>query len=258
MVTAQSDRSRALQHREVTMSEPMVTAQSDRSRAIYEEFDAKRSAIVYETSTILMKIVDPRGRVREREMESWSFKKGEVSRSLTRFIAPADVRGTGFLNIREGNNEVQRLYLPALNRVQTIASGQRGDRFMGSDFTYEDMGELNIDDFDFQTIREDVANHSILIKATRKSPSTYTYAHFLIDTKRSLLLEASYFNTDDVLIRKLVAENHVEVKNGIWRSDKLTMRDVRQNRYTELIWRARTLDQPIDDVIFTERNLSRF
>lgn len=235
-----------------------IAAQNDRSRAIYEDFDTKRSAVTYETSTILMRIVDPRGRVREREMESWSYRKDKTTRTLTRFQAPADVRGTGFLNIREGDNEVQRLFLPALNRVQTIASGQRGDRFMGSDFTYEDMGDQNTDDFEFETIREDVSNHTIAIKATRKNPSSYAYAHFLLDTRRSLLLEATYFSASDEMIRKLTAENHVEVKSGVWRSDKLTMRDIRNNRYTELLWKSRTLDEPISESVFTERNLSRF
>lgn len=235
-----------------------AVAQNDRSRAIYEDFDNKRSAVTYETSTIQMKIVDSRGRIREREMETWSYRKDNITKTLTRFLAPADVRGTGFLNIREGDNEVQRLFLPALNRVQTIASGQRGDRFMGSDFTYEDMGDQNTDDFEFETIREDVSTHTTVIKATRKNPSSYAYAHFLLDTKRSILLEASYFNASDELIRKLTAENHVEVKNGVWRSDKLTMRDIRNNRYTELLWKSRTLDEPISESVFTERNLSRF
>ena len=143
-----------------------VSAQVDDARTIYEELDARRNAIVYETATLQMRIVDQRGRVRERELESWSYSKDVYNKTFVRFVAPADVRGTGFLTIKEGPSEVQRLFLPALNRVQTISSAQKGDRFMGSDFTYEDMGDMEPDNFDFETIERNDADNRILIKAT--------------------------------------------------------------------------------------------
>lgn len=230
-------------------------AQTDKARQTFEEFDSRRSAITYETATMQMRIVDPRGRVRERELQSWSHQKGDDSKSLVRFLAPADVRGTGFLTIREGGNEVQRLFLPALDRIQTIASGQRGDRFMGSDFTYEDMGDQDPDEFTFSTLEESTSTGTMLIKADRKEPNTYAYAHFLIDTRRYVLLKAEYFSTSGELLRRLESENLVEVRDGIWRANKLTMRDVKANRFTELIWKSRTLDEPIPQVIFTEREL---
>jgi len=232
-----------------------LAAQSDIARQTFEEFDARRSAITYETATLQMRIVDPRGRVREREMQSWSHQDGDDSKSLVRFQAPADVRGTGFLTIREGGSEVQRLFLPALNRIQTIASGQRGDRFMGSDFTYEDMGDQDPDDFTFRTLEENASAGTILIKADRKESTTYAYAHFLIDTKRYVLLEAEYFSDSGQVLRKLESENLVEVRDGIWRANKLTMRDLKANRFTELIWKSRTLDEPISQSMFTEREL---
>lgn len=230
-------------------------SQTDKARQTFEEFDARRSAITFETATLQMRIVDPRGRVRERELQSWSHQDGDNSKSLVRFLAPADVRGTGFLTIREGGNEVQRLYLPALGRVQTISSGQRGDRFMGSDFTYEDMGDQDPDDFTFSTLQEDSRAGTMLIKAVRKSATNYAYAHFLIDVKRYVMLNAEYFSAAGEVLRRLESGNLVEIRNGIWRANKLTMRDVKANRYTELVWKSRTLDEPIPQTIFTEREL---
>jgi len=239
----------------VFFSATTLFAQTDKARQTFEEFDARRSAITYETATMQMRIVDPRGRVRERELQSWSHQDGDNSKSLVRFLAPADVRGTGFLTLREGGNEVQRLFLPALNRIQTIASGQRGDRFMGSDFTYEDMGDQEPDDFTFSTLTENTSAGTMLIKADRKESTTYAYAHFLIDTRRYVLLNAEYYSKSGELLRRLESEVLVEVRDGIWRANKLTMRDVKANRFTELIWKSRTLDEPIPEVTFTERSL---
>jgi len=239
-------------------SPEMVQIDDNRARQVYEELDRRLNAITYETATLQMRIVDSRGRVREREMVTWAHSKDDISKTLVRFNSPADVRGTGFLTISEKGTEVQRLFLPALNRVQTISSGQRGDRFMGSDFTYEDMGDQNPDDFEFSVIEENVAAGYMLIKGIRTKSGTYKTAHFKIDTRKYVLLEASYFNEKDEKIRLLKAEDVTEIRPGIWRANKLTMQDIKANRYTELLWKSRTLDVPIDDTIFTERNLSRF
>jgi hypothetical protein len=241
-----------------TMAGGLVQVDDNRARAVYEELDRRLNAVTYETATLQMRIVDSRGRVREREMVTWSYSRGDESKTLVRFNSPADVRGTGFLNISDGTSEVQRLFLPALNRVQTISASQRGDRFMGSDFTYEDMGDQKPDDFDFSVLESNDADGYMLIEGIRKTSATYKIAHFKIDTNRYVLLEASYFDERGEVIRRLVAGDVTEIRSGIWRANKLTMQDVKANRYTELIWKSRTIDEPIDDVIFTERNLSRF
>jgi hypothetical protein len=232
-------------------------SQDNEARAVYEEMDRRINAVVFETATMTMRIVDNRGRVRERELESWSHNDGPTTRTLMRFHAPADVRGTGLLTISEGDAEVQRLFLPALNRIQTITSTQRADRFMGSDFTYEDLGDQNPDDFTFSVLERDRAAAQMLVKGIRTNASGYAYAHFLIDTRRYVLLRATYFDTRDEKVRELVAENITEIRPEIWRASKLTMRDLKTGRYTELIWQRRTIDEPIDAQTFTERNLQR-
>lgn len=227
------------------------------ARAVYEEMDRRLNAVVYETATMAMRIVDNRGRVRERELESWSHNDGPITRTLMRFQAPADVRGTGLLTISEDNTEVQRLFLPALNRIQTISSTQRADRFMGSDFTYEDLGDQNPDDFTFSVLENNTDEGQMLVKGVRSDASGYAYAHFLIDTRRYVLLRAVYFNAQDEQVRELLAQDITAVRDGVWRASKLTMRDLRTGRYTELVWQKRTIDEPIDAQIFTERNLQR-
>lgn len=237
-----------------------VIAQStndDEAREIYEELDRRQRAVVYETATLSMSIVDNRGRTRDRDLDIWSFNSDDTQKTLVRFNAPADVRGTGLLTISESGDEVQRLYLPALNRIQTISSSQRSDRFMGSDFTYEDLGDQNPDDFDFTVISKHSENNIMIVKGVRTAPASYAYAHFEINIERYVLMKATYFDSNDAEIRELVAENIVEISDDVWRANKLTMRDIKASRYTVLEWKSRTIDEPIADVIFTERNLQR-
>lgn len=75
-------------------------------------------------------------------------KQEEKSESqLLEYLGPADVRGTKFLAQKEGDEGSQMwLYLPALGRERRIAANMAGDKFMGTDFTYEEIAG----DFDYQ------------------------------------------------------------------------------------------------------------
>src|SRR5690242_10548132 len=77
------------------------------------------------------------------------------SKTLVRFTDPAEVRGVGLLSINEsGQADRQLLYTPAINRVRRIAAQERRQRFLGTDFTNEDMAERVLDDYSYKLIGE--------------------------------------------------------------------------------------------------------
>lgn len=234
----------------------MVSAGDDnRAREVFEEMDNRRKAITYEKSILAMRIIDRRERARVRSMVMYSFNDGDESKSLTVFREPADVRGTGFLNLSDGAANVQYLYLPALGRVQSIAGSRRSERFMGSDFTYEDLGNQSIGELTFELIEE--TESEIVVKAIPEDESQYAYIHYTIDLNKYVLLQADYYNEDGEKIKELTAEGYREVRENIWRSDRMIMRDLKENRRTELEWSERVFDEPIPDRYFTERHLTR-
>jgi len=239
----------------VTTGVPAQTVTNDRAQEVFDKFDERRRAITYETSTLEMQIIDSRERVRNRSMKMYSYNKESVSKSLTVFEQPADVRGTGFLNLQENGSEVQYLYLPALGRIQTISGGQRSDRFMGSDFTFEDLGNIDPDDYKVELLEE--ADDYMWIKAIPQSESQYSTIHFKLDTQRYVLLQADYYIEDNKQVKELTATDYNEVRDGIWRPDVMIMRDLSENRRTELNWTKREFDSTIPDRYFTERQLTR-
>ncbi len=232
-----------------------ATTDGDRAEEIFREFDDRRRAITYEISTLEMQIIDSRERVRTRELRMYSINKDNESKSLTVFNAPADVRGTGFLNLSSNGSEVQYLYLPALGRVQTISGSRRSDRFMGSDFTFEDLGNINADDYEVEILEE--TDEKIKIRAIPLVESQYAFIHFFIDAEKYVLIQADYFKGDSERIKELTATDYKEVESGVWRPDVMIMRDLEAERRTELRWRDRTFNEPIPDRYFTERHLTR-
>ncbi len=234
----------------------LVLAQnSERATQIFEEVDARRNSITYERTDMNMVIYDSRGRTRKRVLTSYSYAKGDEEKTLLQFEEPANVRGTGFLTLNDGSNEVQKLYLPALGRIQTITSSQKGDRFMGSDFTYEDLGDQNPDDYDFEFLSEE--GNTAILKATKKDDSQYAYIKFYINTERYALEKAEYFDEEDTMVKRLEASNFSNVVDNVWRANTMVMFDLSANRKTELNWSNRVINENIPDWRFTERALRR-
>src|SRR4030042_2025981 len=95
-------------------------------------------------SDLTMTLTNSRGDTRERKLRQFrkEFKDGE--RKIMFFLAPADVKDTSFMSWSwnaAGKDDEQWIYLPALKRVKRISSDSKSDYFMGSDFTYDDLGE---------------------------------------------------------------------------------------------------------------------
>ncbi len=81
------------------------------------------------------------GEKRERRFVTRTMELEGKSRSIIRFLAPADVQGSAFLLLEHGGDKEDELfvYLPALKRTRRISGSQKSGAFMGSDVSYADL-----------------------------------------------------------------------------------------------------------------------
>ena len=112
------------------------------------------------TSSIVestMILINDKGQTKERVVRAVRKEFGDLSKSMIRFMSPADVKGTGFLIWENaGRDDDQFLYLPALKQdPRRIASSEKGSRFMGTEFTYEDLENRKVDKDDHKLLREE-------------------------------------------------------------------------------------------------------
>jgi len=110
--------------------------------------------------TFRMRLFDRHNRVRERVMTVTALRgRGspgapptapEGDRLLIRFTYPNDIRGTAFLVWEHPDADDERfLFLPSLGRVRRIAGTETQESFVGSDFTYEDIGGREFDEYTY-------------------------------------------------------------------------------------------------------------
>jgi hypothetical protein len=108
-----------------------------------------------------MLLIDKNGSQRKRTIRTFRMDAGEDTHSIMFFLDPADVKDTGFLTYDYDDAERdddQWLYLPALKKTKRIASGDKSGSFMGSDFTYADLTDRNLDRYDYELLKEDELN----------------------------------------------------------------------------------------------------
>ena len=110
---------------------------------------------VEQTSTLVL--IDKKNRKRERILKGFSKENNSVTKSITFFLKPTDVKDTAYLsyNWKDPKREDESwLYLPALQKSNRIAGGDRSNSFMGSDFTYSDLDGIDIEDYNFKIVKE--------------------------------------------------------------------------------------------------------
>jgi len=95
-----------------------------------------------------MLIVDSNGGKQQRQftMIRKTVEQGGDQDFLVVFERPAEFKRTAFLVKKHTKSDDDRwLYLPSLDLVKRISSGDKSTSFVGSNFFYEDISARNLD-----------------------------------------------------------------------------------------------------------------
>ncbi len=130
-------------------------ADDPEARSIMEKVDARYDGDD-RSSTMKMILTDKHGKRRIRNLKTYSLDRGDDTLKLSFFLSPVDVKDTGFLNYDYGGktDDDQWLYLPALHKTKRIASDDKTSSFMGSDYSYADMTDRELENYDYRLIKE--------------------------------------------------------------------------------------------------------
>ena len=145
--------------------------------------------------------------VRDLLMKTLEGKNGD--KTISTFLSPADVKGTKVLGHEHiDRDDDQWLYLPALKRVKRIASRNKSGSFMGSEFSYEDIGNQNYQKYTYDGEPEIVKfNEKECYKSARipkDKNSGYTKQISWVDTKDFLIQKVEYYDRKGELLKTAV------------------------------------------------------
>jgi hypothetical protein len=225
---------------------------------------ATRSAT--EHTVMEMKLINNRDQERVRTIEGWSREVGDdEEKRFARFLEPGDVKDTSLLTYDyDQKDDDIWLYLPALKKVKRILSSNKTDYFMGSDFTYWDMENVDLINWDYTLEGEEDVDGVATYKVSGKpkndaelEESGYTRTLVWIGKEDFLVRKAEYYDTKDRLAKTLEASDIRPVGEGGAhpRAHQVRMNNLITKHSTVLTFSTLELDVSVDDKVFSQRNL---
>lgn len=219
-------------------------------------------------ATIHLTLYDRHGRARERSLTMIAKKGGGEAgdKVLTRFVYPDDIKGTSFLVWEHPRAEDERfLYLPALGRVRRIAGAEAQESFVGTDFTYEDIGGREFDDYTYTLLEENASWRApdgkvfpaYRLESRRKDErAKYPRVVSLVTKDSFVVVSADIFNRRNERA-KVYAAGRLERVSGIWTVLDSEMSNLLDRTRTALRIEKIQYNVGLADAEFSRRELER-
>ena len=110
----------------------------------------KRTDVKSQRYEGLLQVFDAKGKVSDKRWTLERLGAHGDSRMVLRFTAPAEVKGVALLVVNHPDRASdQWMWTPGIERDRRIALQDRSTRFFGTDFSFEDMEERDVDQFDY-------------------------------------------------------------------------------------------------------------
>lgn len=215
-----------------------------------------------QTGELTMTLINSRGDKRVREIKQFLKDFGTEEKKTMFFLSPADVHNTSFMNWsydEEGRDDDQWIYLPALKRVKRISSDSKSDYFMGSDFTYDDLGDRHPTEDTHKLLREEKFNGEdcYVVESTPKDED-YMYSRTVtwIIKDKWIGLKKEFYDEDGDHLKTLSVNKYEKIKD-YWLILHSQMHNVQKDHTTEMLLENVKVDTGVSDTMFTERMMKR-
>lgn len=209
-------------------------------------------------SEMTMDLVDKRGKVRSRAVKNNRMGDDKI---IMWFLKPADVKGSSFLRISyDDRDDDMWLYLPAFRKVRRIASHAKKGSFMGSDFTYEDIGDRKLNDYTYKKLKESEKYEEYDCWVIESVPveglvTDYVKIVSWIWKEEFFPVKEEFYDKRGTL-KKIKTVELTQVEK-YWVPSKMTMEVIKTKHKTVLDFTKIEVDTGLDEKVFSQNYLKR-
>ena len=205
-----------------------------------------------------MVLTNSKGKTRANTMISKTMDGNK--KQIIWFLEPKDDKGVAFLKIEhDDKDDEMRMWLPAFKKIRRISSKKKGDSFMGSDLSYEDLSNRDLGKNDYKRMDDDTRNgvdcYVIEISPKKEAKSSYSKHISWIDKSSLMAVKEDSYDKSGAL-KKKKEFSHQEMK-GYFVMNKVYVEDVQKKRTTEVTFENVQVDIGIQATLFQEKNLKR-
>ncbi len=236
-----------------------VPAQAQDARAIVAEAQ-KRTHSASERYEGALQVFNPKGKIADK---SWVFTRlgsHGNSKAIIRFTSPADVKGVALLVLNHPDRASdQWMWTPAIARDRRIALQDRSARFFGTDFSFEDLEERDVDQYDYRMLGDDTVDGAACwkIEARPKQSKSSQYSLSRVWIRKDNYAFALVENEARGQLARRLKYQDLRNVQGIWTALRLEMTDVRRNSRTVLTLNKLEYNASLRDEDFTLQALRR-
>lgn len=215
-------------------------------------------------SSIKYKNISKKGRVQERSLEQYILQKNANSHTynfLLKFVSPADISGTSSLTIQhEGKADDQWLYLPALRKAKRISASKKGDRFMGTEMTYEDLSNYlsePMEEYDYKSEGEEKVLekncYKIIATPLGSTKTQYSKRVLWIDKATHLQVQAHFYNKKGKLQKVFTAKDIRKIEgSNFFKAHFIQIENLLTKNRTEVYYENFIINNGVDANIFSK------
>jgi outer membrane lipoprotein-sorting protein len=207
-------------------------------------------------STSQMILVDKDGKEEIRDMIMFSQKgEDEQTSTLMRFLTPKSVKGVTLLNINDG--EKMYLYMPAYKKPRRIAGSAKGDEFMGTGLSYEDMS-MDYKDKDYgKNLLEETDSEYVVEVVPSGEDLSYEKVILHIDKEKFYAKKVEFYEVGGELTKTLTIDKIKIEDTGEVTPLEIAFTDMVENRVTKIIIEEIEYDIELSSSFFSIRTLKK-
>lgn len=230
---------------------------------IFSEADKRGQGFVDSSGSLVMILKDKKGDTSEREMRVKALEGPETEgdKTLMVFESPKDQKGTALLTYQhKSRDDDQWLYLPALKRVKKIASKNKSGPFMGSEFSFEDVGGQQLDEYTYKYLRDETydGQDCFVVEGYPKDENSgYTKVISWVDKQHYRTLKAEFHDRKNSHLKTLTATGFKLYIDKFWRPDQVEMVNLQTGKSTKLITKDQQFKSGLKETDFTQNSLQR-
>ncbi len=232
---------------------------ADDARGIVQEAQ-KRSHTESEHYEGYLRVINAKSKITEKRWRYERIGSHGASKAVLRFTAPAEVKGVALLIVNHPERASdQWMWTPALERDRRIAFQDRRTRFFGTDFSFEDLEERDVDQYDYRMLGDDaldgIACWKIESKPKKTKSSQYDRSVVWIRKDHYVFWQIENYAREKLIRRAKYRD--LENVQGIWTTRTIEMADLGANSRTILTLEKLEYNAPAKEEQFTLQALRR-
>jgi hypothetical protein len=196
-------------------------------------------------------------------IKRWEYRRiGSfgASKAILRFTAPAEVKGVAVLIVNHTDRASdQWMWTPAIERDRRIAAQDRATRFFGTDFSFEDLEERDVDQFDYKLAGDDTIDGVVCwkIESKPRQSKSSQYTSSIVWVRKDYYVAAQIETYSQSKLVRRIHYSDIQNVSGIWTPRTVDVYDANRKSRTVLKLEKLEYNLPMKDEDFSLEALRR-